>query len=56
MNRQMSIPNQITIEHDQHLEEMMKRAYKEANPLYPVPHIFKKNDFKAIYHQVISIQ
>lgn len=56
MNQAMSIPNQIEIEHDLHLEEMIHRALIEANPLYPVPHIYSKKDFKTIYNQVIAIQ
>ena len=50
INGKMDIPlvlNNIIIEDD--LKIMISRAYKEANPLYPVPVIFSRNDFKNIY-------
>lgn len=34
------------------IEDIVKKAYKEANPLYPVPRIFNKNDFYQIIDMI----
>jgi alcohol dehydrogenase class IV len=34
------------------LDLMVDKAYKEANPLYPVPVIFEKSDFRFILNQI----
>lgn len=56
MNARMNIPNKIMIPNYNHLETMIDRAYHEANPLYPVPMIFTKQDFKQLFMQVIALK
>ncbi len=50
MNRAMNIPDHIDTIKDDDIPLMAERAFSEANPLYPVPLIFSKNDFVAMYH------
>lgn len=49
MNARMGIPKKIKVPDLDNLELMIERAYREANPLYPVPVIFSKDDFQKIY-------
>jgi alcohol dehydrogenase len=55
LNRRMNIPDKISIPNADHLETMVERAYHEANPLYPVPQIFSRDDFRNLFKQVITI-
>ncbi|HAQ57253.1 MAG TPA: alcohol dehydrogenase [Acholeplasmatales bacterium] len=50
LNTRLGIPSKIvgTIQ-DADLDQMIGRAMAEANPLYPVPVIMDKNDFRSIY-------
>jgi len=48
LNAKMNIPKTIQGIKDEDLPEMIKNAMKEANPLYPVPEIFSKTDFRNI--------
>lgn len=50
LNTLMNIPSKIdqTIQDDEK-KLMSIRAYKEANPLYPVPMIFELSDFETLY-------
>ena len=34
------------------IDELVDLAIKEANPLYPVPKIFNKEDLKRIYLRI----
>ncbi len=52
LNERMSIPTKIEGIQDQDLPTMVDRAYKEANPLYPVPKIFSKKDFKHLFQMI----
>lgn len=55
MNKEMNIPEKIALDiREEDILLMSKRAYKEANPLYPVPMIFEVNDFIKIYNQAIE--
>lgn len=55
MNKEMNIPEKIALDiGEEDILLMSKRAYKEANPLYPVPMIFEINDFIKIYNQAIE--
>jgi alcohol dehydrogenase class IV len=56
LNQMFDIPSQIEIPDDRQLDQMIHRAYHEANPLYPVPMIFSKNDFKYLFHNIIKIK
>lgn len=54
MNNDMNISttfNQIKMED---IDLMVSRAYSEANPLYPVPLIFAKDDFRKIYTNLMA--
>lgn len=55
LNHYFNIPTQIEVPSKDDLEEMIQFAYKEANPLYPVPKIFSKMDFKVIYNAIMKI-
>lgn len=55
LNQAMMIPNQIEITNKLELEAMVDKAYKEANPLYPVPKILKKMDFRVLYNAIIKV-
>ena len=48
-NRDMNIPEKIKGIEDSDIPLMVKRAFKEANPLYPVPKIMSKEDLFNIY-------
>lgn len=52
MNEQMDIPQKIDGIEEKDIKAMAKKAYKEANPLYPVPVIMSRKDFESIYHTV----
>ncbi|MTI67010.1 MAG: iron-containing alcohol dehydrogenase [Firmicutes bacterium] len=49
LNESMNIPKKISEIKEEDIPLMVKRALKEANPLYPVPKIFDKNDMFNIY-------
>ena len=58
MNAYMNIPTTISGERIKPIQEediptMAEHAYKEANPLYPVPKIMSKEDFIAMYHKLM---
>ncbi|QVK16792.1 iron-containing alcohol dehydrogenase [Mycoplasmatota bacterium] len=52
MNVRMGIPTIIPEIKTNDIPLMVKRAYHESNPFYPVPKIFSKNDFSKIYSLV----
>lgn len=55
LNNKMNIPTTLDFKlNDEDIAVMSKRAYKEANPLYPVPKIFEVEDFTTLYHQISS--
>lgn len=55
MNSAMDIPEKFDIVYDENdVNEMIEFAYKEGNPLYPVPKEFSKEDFKRIYRIILS--
>ena len=50
LNAKMSIEPKLHIKaDDKTINEMVNHAYKEANPLYPVPKILGKKELKEIY-------
>ncbi|MCU0105495.1 iron-containing alcohol dehydrogenase [Acholeplasma vituli] len=55
MNQVLSIPSQIGVPHKTDLEAMIDHAYHEANPLYPVPKIFTKMDFRVLYNAIMKV-
>jgi alcohol dehydrogenase class IV len=55
MNEKMSINRGfLSSIKDNDLDQLVEHAYKEANPLYPVPTIFRKSDFKKIYKTLMQ--
>ncbi|MDD3842326.1 MAG: iron-containing alcohol dehydrogenase [Candidatus Izemoplasmatales bacterium] len=54
LNASMEIPEQLKgIIKEVDIPLMAKRAFSEANPLYPVPKIMDINDFITIYHLIM---
>ena len=54
LNKKMEIPEKFDISYDENaVDEMAKNAFKEGNPLYPVPKEFNLEDFKAIYRKIL---
>ena len=55
MNKAMNIPEKFDIVYDEvEVDEMIEHAFKEGNPLYPVPKEFTREDFKKIYRIILS--
>lgn len=54
LNDSMDIPHKITSIEEQHIPLMVQRALAEANPLYPVPKIFSKQDMAHIYKLIMD--
>lgn len=54
LNAQMNIPNKIeNVIQEKNLPIMVKRAIKEANPLYPVPDLWDEKDFLEIFKEIM---
>jgi alcohol dehydrogenase class IV len=53
LNSSLGIDNKIrnTIKKDD-LEELVTHSYKEANPFYPVPRIFTRQDYLDVYKEI----
>ncbi len=50
LNKELAIPEKFDIVEDKDIEEIVKRAMREANPYYPVPRIMSENEcIKLIY-------
>lgn len=52
LNEKMNIPKKIIGIQAKDLDQMIKRALAEANPLYPVPKIWFKEDIAKIYQLI----
>ncbi|KAF0819910.1 alcohol dehydrogenase [Bacillus sp. ZZV12-4809] len=52
LNHKMEIPQRVSGIIDNDIPLMAERALKEANPLYPVPKIFGKNDMLTLYQLI----
>lgn len=52
MNEKFSIPERLPFTREEDLDELIGYAYREANPLYPVPELWDKEQLKNIYRQV----
>ena len=50
----MGIPDKISELKAEDIPTLAKRALREANPLYPVPVIFKYKDMEKVYHYLLS--
>lgn len=49
LNEKMAIPQTFDCIEEADIPTMVERAFKEANPLYPVPKIFSRTDLLAIF-------
>ena len=55
MNKSMDIPEKFDIEYkEDDVKEMIEHAFKEGNPLYPVPKEFNRAQFEKIYRLVLK--
>jgi len=54
LNNKMNIPSKIEGINEKDIPLMVERAFHEANPLYPVPKIFTRQDFTKIYHEIMG--
>ena len=54
LNEKMSIPKTIDSLNEKDIPGLVDHAFKEANPTYPVPCIFTKEDFTQIYMRLIK--
>ena len=54
MEKAMDIPTTIKGIKEEDIPTMVERAYKEANPLYPVPKFMGKEELTAIYHKIMA--
>lgn len=52
LNEKMGIPAKIQGINEQDIPLMAERAFREANPLYPVPKIMSKQEIIGIYHLI----
>jgi alcohol dehydrogenase class IV len=56
LNAAMDIPDKIDKSKweikEEDLDALVNHAYKEANPLYPVPKLMGKDELKALYKQI----
>ncbi|WP_160726154.1 iron-containing alcohol dehydrogenase [Bacillus sp. USDA818B3_A] len=52
MNEMMDIPKKVSGIVESDIPLMVERAYKEANPLYPVPRILAKDDLFQLYQLI----
>lgn len=52
LNRDMNIPDKIEGIREEDIQVMVERAFKESNPLYPVPRFLGKEDLRNIYNLV----
>ena len=53
LNSKMNIPSTIDKLMEKDISELVEHAYKEANPTYPVPRIFTREDFSNLYKQLL---
>ena len=47
-----SIPSTFDMIKEEDIPLLVQRALKEGNPLYPVPRVFTREDFTAIYKMI----
>ncbi|WP_139355783.1 iron-containing alcohol dehydrogenase [Clostridium felsineum] len=52
INKHMEIPESLNVVKKKDIPEIISRAIKEANPAYPVPVIWDKEDFKKVIERL----
>ncbi|HHV13635.1 MAG TPA: iron-containing alcohol dehydrogenase [Clostridiales bacterium] len=50
----MNIPKTLPGIRKRDVDAMVDRAYREANPTYPVPRLMSKQELKKIYHLIME--
>ena len=51
-NAKMGLPNSFDVIKDEDIDQMITWARKEANPLYPVPVIWSREDFRRVINKI----
>ena len=51
-NAKMGLPNNFAVVQDKDMDQMITWAMKEANPLYPVPVVWGKEDFRRLIESI----
>ena len=51
-NKKMGLPDGFDVIRDEDIEQMITWAKKEANPLYPVPVVWARKDFRRLIHSI----
>lgn len=51
-NKKMGLPDSFDVVQDKDIDQMITWAQKEANPLYPVPVIWARKDFRRLIESV----
>ena len=54
MNKSFGFEMYIKDLKEEDIPKLVRRAKKEANPLYPVPTIFMDKEFSIIFHSLIK--
>ncbi len=54
LNKSLNIPDKIHCIEEEDMPTMIDRAYKEANPFYPVPRILNKKDLHQLYCSILQ--
>ena len=55
LNKKMEIGEKFDISYNEKdVDEMIEHAFKEGNPLYPVPKEFSREDFRKIYRKILK--
>jgi alcohol dehydrogenase class IV len=55
-NKEMNIPTCIEQIKEEDIDELINKALKEGNPLYPVPVLFGKQEMKELYLKIKGSQ
>ena len=51
-NAKMGLPNKFDVVKDEDIDQMITWAKKEANPLYPVPVVWARKDFRRLIESI----
>jgi alcohol dehydrogenase class IV len=51
-NAKMGLPDGFDMIQDKDIEQMITWARKEANPLYPVPVVWSRDDFRTLIAKI----
>ena len=51
-NKKMGLPDKFDVVRDEDIDQMITWAKKEANPLYPVPVVWARKDFRRLIESI----